>query len=154
MDAHLRQAVAADLPGIWEVRYAVTENTLTPGRIGDEEVRAAIEDTGRGWVIEHAGRILGFAIGHAQTGNVWALFVHPEAQGRGYGAQLHAAMLDWFRRCPPRILWLTTGVHTRARAFYEKHGWRCVGAAGDLEVRYERDNPVRAPAVSPARSAR
>jgi hypothetical protein len=46
---HLRQATAADIPGIWEVRYSVTENTLTPGRISDEEVRESIEDTGCGW---------------------------------------------------------------------------------------------------------
>ena len=45
MSTRLRQAVAADIPGIWEVRYAVTENTLTPGRISDEDVRAAIEDS-------------------------------------------------------------------------------------------------------------
>ncbi len=140
--APLRQALAADIPGIWEVRYAVTENTLTPGRISDEDVRAAIEDSGRGWVIEDAGRIVGFAIGHGGTGNVWAMFVHPDAQGRGHGARLHAAMLDWFRTRPLRTLWLTTGANTRARAFYEKHGWRCVGVAGDDEVRYERDNVV------------
>lgn len=140
MSTRLRQAVAADIPGIWEVRYAVTENTLTPGRIGDEDVRVAIEDTGRGWVIEEAGRIVGFAIGNGDTGNVWALFVHPDAQGRGHGGRLHAAMLDWFRTRPLRTLWLTTGADTRARVFYERHGWRCVGAAGGDEVRYERDN--------------
>ncbi len=140
MSTRLRQAVAADIPGIWEVRYAVTENTLTPGRIGDEDVRVAIEGTGRGWVIEEAGRIVGFAIGNGDTGNVWALFVHPDAQGRGHGGRLHAAMLDWFRTRPLPTLWLTTGADTRARVFYERHGWRCVGAAGGDEVRYERDN--------------
>ena len=71
----LRQAVAADIPGIWEVRYSVTENTLTPGRISDQELLEAIEDTGRGWVIEDQGRIQAFAIGNAATGNIWALFL-------------------------------------------------------------------------------
>lgn len=137
---NLRPAVAADLPGLWDVRYAVTENTLTPGRISDEELRASIEDDGRGWVIEEDGRVVAFAIGIAATGNVWALFVHPSAQGRGHGRRLHAAMLDWFATLPLDTLWLSTGTQTRARRFYEALGWTCVGPYGTAEVRYERPN--------------
>lgn len=136
----LRQAVAADIPGIWEVRYSVAENTLTPGRISDEEVRAAIEDSGRGWVIEEEGRIEAFAVGNARTGNVWALFVRPHAQGRGHGTRLHAALIAWFRTQSPDRLWLSTGTGTRAREFYDKNGWVCVGPCGTDEVRYERAN--------------
>ena len=141
----LRQATPADMPGIWEVRYSVTENTLTPGRISNEELRAALEDTGRGWVVESDGRIDGFAIGNGQTGQVWALFVRPEAQGRGHGTRLHAALLAWFRTLPLDGLWLSTGTDTRARAFYEKHGWRCVGVHGVDEVRYELPNGAPVP---------
>ncbi len=137
----LRQATPADMPGIWEVRYSVTENTLAPGRISDEELRAALQDTGRGWVVESDGRIDGFAIGHGQTGNIWALFVRPDAQGRGHGTRLHTAMLEWFRTQPVPLLWLCTGTHTRARRFCEQHGWLCVGPSGAEEVRYERPNP-------------
>jgi GNAT superfamily N-acetyltransferase len=136
----LRQAIAADIPGLWEVRYAVTENTLTPGAISDEDVRAAIEDTGRGWVIEQNGCIEGFAIGNGGNGNVWAMFVRPEAQGRGIGGRLHAAMIEWFRTQPVPTLWLTTGTGTRACAFYERHGWHHAGDAGRDETRYERAN--------------
>lgn len=136
----LRQATPADMPGIWEVRYSVTENTLAPGRISDEELRAALQDTGRGWVVDCDGRIEGFAIGMGQTGHLWALFVRPAAQGQGHGAWLHAALLEWFRTQPVDVLWLSTGVDTRARGFYERHGWRCVGASGADEVRYERTN--------------
>lgn len=136
----LRQAVVADLPGIWKVRYAVSENTLAPGRITDEDCRREIEDTGRGWVVEEDGEIRAFAIGNARTGNVWALFVDPLFQGRGFGRLLHRTMLEWFRTQPVRRLWLTTGATTRARAFYERHGWQYAGPAGADEVRYERDN--------------
>lgn len=128
------------MPGLWEVRYAVTENTLTPGRISDEELRASIEEAGRGWVVEQDGVILGFAIGLAGTGNVWALFVRPEAQGQGIGSALHGAMIDWFATQPVPLLWLNTGKDTKARVFYEARGWRCVGDAGKGEVRYERAN--------------
>jgi GNAT superfamily N-acetyltransferase len=136
----LRQATAADIPGMWEVRYAVTENTLTPGRLSDEQFRAAIEDTGRGWLIEADGDIQGFAVGHATTGNVWALFVHPRAQGLGYGARLHTAMIDWFGTQPVDMLWLSTGRDTRARQFYQKHGWRSDGPYGADEIKYIRVN--------------
>ncbi len=138
----LRQAVAADLPQMWEVRYSVAENTLTPGRIIDSEFLQAIETTGRGWVIETDGQIQAFAVGNALTGNVWALFVRPQAQGRGYGSRLHTAMLEWFHTQKVELLWLSTGTHTQARKFYEKHGWQCVGPYGDDEVRYERPNPA------------
>jgi GNAT superfamily N-acetyltransferase len=136
----LRQAVAADIPGIWQVRYSVEENTLTPGRISDEDVREAIEDTGRGWVIEEDGRIKAFAVGNARTGNVWALFVKPDAQGRGHGTRLHVELLEWFRTHSIDRLWLSTGTNTRARKFYDKMGWICVGQYGTDEVKYERQN--------------
>jgi GNAT superfamily N-acetyltransferase len=136
----LRQAVAEDIPGIWEVRYSVTENTLTPGRISDEEMREAIEVTGRGWVVEEDGKIEAFAVGNGKTGNVWALFVRPDAQGRGHGTRLHAAMVRWFQTQRIETLWLSTGTHTKARQFYERNGWKCVGPYGTDEVRYERPN--------------
>jgi hypothetical protein len=44
----LRLATREDIPGIQEVRHAVTENAARPGRILDEDVRREIEETGRG----------------------------------------------------------------------------------------------------------
>jgi GNAT superfamily N-acetyltransferase len=133
----IRTATRGDMPGMWEVRYSVTENTLTPGRISDEELRRCIEDDGRGWVAEQDERILGFAIG-LKSGNVWALFVRPEAAGRGIGSLLHAEMMAWFATQPLDRLWLSTGAGSRARGFYEAHGWQHAGSCGVDEVRYER----------------
>lgn len=135
----LRPADAHDIEQLWEVRYAVRENTLTPGRISDDELLRSITDEGRGWVIEHDGRLLGFAIG-LFTGNVWALFVRPEAEGQGVGSRLHAALLAWYVEQPCDRLWLTTDADSRARVFYEARGWRAVGACGKGELRLERDN--------------
>lgn len=143
----LRQAGAADIPGLWRVRYAVRENRLAPGRISDEEVRAEIEDSGRGWVVESTadGEILGFAIGNARSANIWALFVLPEAQGRGYGALLHDAMVEWLWAQGLDRLWLTTGPGTPAEAFYKRRGWREAGCIGNGDLRLELRSPLRSP---------
>lgn len=142
-DVVLRQAGMADAPGIWAVRYAVQENTLAPGRISDEDLRRALQDTGRGWVAERDGRILGFAIANAQDGNIWALFVHPDAQGQGLGHRLHQLMLDWLLAQPgtPRP-WLGTGAGTQALGFYLRRGWQHDPAqpplaSGDLRLDWD-----------------
>jgi GNAT superfamily N-acetyltransferase len=136
----LREAVRADIPALWEVRYAVRENTLTPGRLSDEDVRREIDDPAKGWVIEEDGRIQGFAIANARSGNIWALFLRPEAEGRGLGMLLHDAMLAWLRTQPIARLWLTTGAGTRACGFYARMGWERIGPEPGDEIRYERDN--------------
>ncbi|GAB3253100.1 GNAT family N-acetyltransferase [Chitinimonas naiadis] len=133
----LRMAQVADIPAIFDVRYAVTENTLQPGRIDDAEVADAITRTGRGWVVEVDGRIVGFSIGNAQTGSIWALFVHPEHAGRGYGRQLHEVMIEWLWAQGLEALSLSTGPGTRAQAFYEQAGWRQNGLTDSGEIRFE-----------------
>jgi len=137
----LRPATAADLPAIWAVRYAVTENTIPRGIIPDEEVRQAIEERGRGWVIEEVDafgrRLVAFGIVHADDGCLWALFVHPQAHGRGYGRRLMAEMTGWLWAQGLQTLWLTTGAGTRAEAFYRRLGWRCSGSTPKGELRFE-----------------
>ncbi len=137
MPTLIRQATMADAPEIWRIRYAVRENTLTPGRINDIDLRREIEATGRGWVSEVDGEIVAFAIGNARSGNIWALFVDPAHQGRGHGGRLHDTMVEWLWSQGLETLWLSTGTGTRARAFYEQRGWRDRGAYGELERRYE-----------------
>ncbi|MEO5685794.1 MAG: GNAT family N-acetyltransferase [Burkholderiaceae bacterium] len=136
----LRQATRDDLPGIWRVRYAVVENPLTPGCIDDDEVIAQIETTGRGWVVEEDGAVVAFAIGDASGANVWALFVDPRAEGRGYGSRLHDTMVEWLWTHGLNTLWLSTGTDTKARGFYERRGWRCIGPDGEKAVRLELTN--------------
>jgi hypothetical protein len=52
----LRLAQVADIPARQRVRRSLRENRLTSGVITDAEVRAAIETTGRGWVIDTAAK--------------------------------------------------------------------------------------------------
>ena len=133
----LRVARASDIPAIQRVRASVRENRLVSTVITDEDVRTAIEDTGRGWVVVKAGEVVAFAIGNAVNGNIWALFVRPEAEGRGYGRQLHDTMVDWLWTAGLDRLWLTTEPGTRAQRFYQAAGWQLVGPADQGELRYE-----------------
>lgn len=133
----LRQATRDDSAELWRVRYAVTENRLTPGRIADAELHAHLEVFGRGWVIELAPaprpRIAGFAIGDARDGRVWALFVDPPLHGRGLGRQLHDVMVAWLFDRGFERLHLGTQPRSRAEAFYRRAGWRPTGAGLDAQ---------------------
>jgi GNAT superfamily N-acetyltransferase len=135
----LRQAVASDISGIQRVRQSVGENRLVSIVITDDDVRCAIEERGRGWVVESRGEVVAFAIGDAKSGNIWALFVHPDHERRGYGRSLHDTMVDWLWSQGLDRLWLTTEPGTRAQGFYEAAGWQLIGPTNKGELRYERN---------------
>lgn len=137
----LRQARREDVPAIHRVRMSVRENRLVSTVITEADTLRAIEVTGRGWVVEAQGQVVGFAIGSAATGNVWALFVDPEHEGRGHGRRLHDAMVTWLGSQGLGRLWLTTDPGTRAQHFYEAAGWTCAGPGKGGELRYERELP-------------
>jgi GNAT superfamily N-acetyltransferase len=134
----LRQAIVADVAAIQRVRRAVRENRLVSIVISDEDVVEAITRTGRGWVIEAHDEVVAFAVGNAGSGNIWALFVHPDHERRGYGRLLHDTMLEWLWSTGLERLWLTTEPGTRAQGFYEAAGWQLVGRTAGGELRYER----------------
>ena len=136
--ARLRQASRADVPGMQRVRRAVRENRLVSITISDEEVVDAIERTGRGWVVEDGGEVVAFAIGNAESGNIWALFVDPGHEGRGYGRRLHDEMLAWLWSRGVERAWLSTAPATRAERFYEKAGWRRCGVSASGELLLEK----------------
>jgi GNAT superfamily N-acetyltransferase len=123
------------------VRLSVRENRLTSSVVTEADYVPAIEELGRGWVVEVDGAVVAFAIGNAITGNIWALFVDPGHERRGYGRRLHDAMVAWlFSRGLDR-LWLSTDPNTRAQRFYEAAGWEHAGLLPSGEARYELRNP-------------
>lgn len=133
----LRQAVAADIPGMHRVRLAVKENRLASTVITEADYQPHIEANGRGWVVEIDGQVVAFAAGNKATGNIWALFVDPAHERRGFGRRLHDEMLKWLRSQGVARLWLTTAPGSRAEQFYQKAGWLRVGTTAQGEVRFE-----------------
>jgi len=137
----LRQAIQGDIPAMQRVRLAVRENTLSdPRRITVADYIAALEELGRTWVIESDGEIAAFATGY-KAGSIWALFVHPDHEGRGYGKALHATMVNWLWASGHSRLWLTTTPGTRAERFYLAHGWQPCGIVSNGELRLELAGP-------------
>ena len=80
--------------------------------------RPLLGGEGRGWVAELDGGIAGFAVADLARGNVWALFVDPDFEGRGVGRRLHDAMMEWCFASGAERVWLSTDPGTRAEAFY------------------------------------
>jgi GNAT superfamily N-acetyltransferase len=140
----LRQAQRADIPAIQRVRHSVRENKLTSGRITDDDVQVAIEQTGRGWVIETGGEVVAFAVGFATDGNIWALFVDPAHERRGYGRCLHDTMVAWLWEQGLAELWLTTQPATRAQRFYEAAGWKQAQITRHGEILFKLRRPEAA----------
>ncbi len=124
------------------VRMAVRENRLESIVLTDEHYVAALELPGRGWVVEDDGAIVAFAIGNSESGNVWALFVSPEHEGRGHGRRLHDTMVEWLFEQGCQRIWLTTAPGTRAERFYTVAGWRPLGRTRDNEIVFERLRPA------------
>ena len=137
----LRPATRSDIAGMHRVRLSVRENRLTTTVIDEADYIPAIESTGRGWVIELDGEVAGFAIANGENGSIWALFVEPDHEGRGYGKRLHEAAVAWLWSRGFDRIWLTTEPGTRAEGFYEAVGWTRAGTTRDGEILFERVCP-------------
>jgi GNAT superfamily N-acetyltransferase len=133
-----REAVVEDIAQIQMVRNAVKENMLSnPALVTDEDCKEYLTVRGKGWVCIIDDRIVGFAIADLKDKNIWALFVHPDFEGKGIGKTLHDTMLDWYFNQTKETVWLGTAPHTKAERFYRKAGWKEVGMHGPKEIKFE-----------------
>jgi len=119
-----RRATSADIPAMSSIRLSVTENTLSdPARITRAMYEDFLEQSGRGWVAELEGDILAFCYADKINASIWALFVAPGHEGRGYGQSLLKLAVDWLFEIGHGRIHLTTGTNTRADRFYTEQGW-------------------------------
>lgn len=135
-----REATLADIPALHHIRMSVKENILNnPALLTAADYTAFLTTKGKGWLCEMDGQIVGFAILDTVQQNIWALFVHPLAEGKGVGKQLQMLMLDWHFASSTATLWLGTAPGTKAERFYALTGWRNKGLKANGEVRFEMD---------------
>jgi GNAT superfamily N-acetyltransferase len=134
----IRQAVISDIGDLHTIRMAVKENVLSnPALVTVQDYETYLTTGGRGWLCEVEGHVAGFSIVDMGKHNVWALFVHPDYEGRGIGKQLQEVMLRWYFTQTDHVLWLSTGRGTRAEEFYRRTGWKETGLTAGGETRFE-----------------
>lgn len=133
-----REAYLEDIPQLQFIRNSVKENQLSnPGLVTDKDYEDYIINRGKGWVCEMEDLIVGFAIVSVIDNNVWALFIHPDYEGRGIGKSLHTMMMDWYFNRTNASIWLGTAPGTRAEVFYRKAGWKYTGPRPNGEIGFE-----------------
>jgi GNAT superfamily N-acetyltransferase len=130
----IRNANESDIPRIVEIRGAVHENKLRdPSRVTVEDLRWFIANPGI-FVWEEDGGIVGFSAADPRDGSIFALFVDPAFEGRGFGRLLFERACAVLRNAGCERMWLTTSPGTRAEKFYLKAGWKVTGVEGDQFV--------------------
>jgi GNAT superfamily N-acetyltransferase len=167
-ELHIRTATPEDAERVavthvasWRVGYAGLLPDALLASLSVEERTASwvnhLDPSARGKTLVATsgdGTVHGFAsVGPSRdddatpgTGELWALYTHPDAWGRGVGAALVACAASELRErgVSRATLWVLTG-NDRARRFSESHGWQPDGRSrvdsrGDVrldEVRYE-----------------
>jgi len=82
----------------------------------------------------------------AHAGEVYAIYVDPDAWGTGAGQALMDVGLDWLarRRLRPVRLWVLEG-NSRARAFYERYGFAPDGEAATIAIEQPGQLPIELP---------
>ncbi|WP_373502826.1 N-acetyltransferase family protein [Aestuariivirga sp.] len=129
----IRIGRAADMGDITRVRTSVTENHLSVEQMAAIGItpEGLIADMQAGdlgcWVAEAEGEVVGFSMADRRDGNVFALFVLPEHEGKGHGSALLDVCETWIKSHGIAEARLDTGAGTKAHAFYLRRGWRLTG---------------------------
>ena len=164
---HVRAASAADADAIarvhtrsWHVAYAgvFPAERLAAWRSDAERWRARLSEAAprsSAFVAEDGGRVVGFSTcgvsrDEGGVGELYAIYVDPDAWGTGAGRRLLARAEQWLREngFAEATLWVLED-NPRGRRFYERAGWALDGGRQDerfletdvSEVRYRKRFP-------------
>jgi len=142
-----REAIAADMPGIARVRFAVGENLLTPEQLQERgitkaSVAASFLTDAKGWVAVHRNEVVALSIANRKKASIFALFVLPAYESRGIGSRLLDFAIQWLWDNGTERAWLTTAPDSRAARFYERRGWPAAGLDSSGDVRFELGRPL------------
>ncbi|WP_153773922.1 GNAT family N-acetyltransferase [Pseudomonas sp. MNR3A] len=147
MTLTLRQALPEDVELLFDIRTSVKQNHLSREQMHDLGITAtslteAIGEAPCTWIAEYEQEAVGFAMVDLGEGELFALFVRPQHEGKGVGRLLlERAEHALFQR-HELIHLITDGDQAiRANGFYQRSGWILAGAVDDRDVRYEKRRP-------------
>jgi GNAT superfamily N-acetyltransferase len=133
--------MSTDIPAMSQIRLSVVENILSdPTRVTNQMYEDFLEKTGCGWVAEIDGQVVAFCYADRVNASIWALFVRPGYEGKGFGQSLLKQAVDWLFGIGHECVYLTTGVNTRADRFYSEQGWMRAPVSS-TEVGYSLTKP-------------
>jgi GNAT superfamily N-acetyltransferase len=154
---NFREIVSNDVPALFDVRVAAKENSfsreaLYAAGITEESVRKMLQTTHQGWLCEDREKVVGFAMGDGQTGELWVIAVLPEFEGKGIGSRLLSLVEEWLWSTGHTELWLWTSIDPKLRAysFYRKRGWEDSEIKGDIRyMKKKQPNPESSVSAQP-----
>ena len=118
------------MQSIFEVRVATWHNNrgneeLLELGITPQSVCKMLGNTHQGWLCEIGSRVVGFAMGNRENGEMWVIAVVKEFEGMGIGKRLLAYVEQWLFSQGWSEIWLTTDRDESMRAvgFYRHQGW-------------------------------
>lgn len=131
----IRRAVPEDAPACVRLRGMTRENAVSVERLhayGITEQSWAEGIRGNilpGHVCHSQGRLVGYAFGDRQTGEVVVLALLPDAESQGLGRRLLGLVVEDLRAAGHARLFLgcSPDAATRSHGFYRHLGWRSTG---------------------------
>jgi GNAT superfamily N-acetyltransferase len=145
----IRVALPSDLPEMTRIRTSVRENhasveELAARGITPASIIAMMATDSRTWLALVDGVPAGFSMGIVHRATIYALFIHPDYEGRGIGKRLLAEAENWLFGQGCEELWLDTGQEPeiRAHGFYLRQGWTLKGLGDPGELRYIKRRPA------------
>lgn len=157
--ATVREPTVEDAPALGVVHVRAWQRAYRGGLMPDEYLDSlSLDDRAQWWAEglqrpprprcarfvaqDDAGAVVGFIVvgpmidePDGDTGEVYALNVHPDVWGAGYGRVLLQAGIDALSGAgfTQAILWVHPA-NTRARRFYEAAGWRAEELERQAEI--------------------
>jgi GNAT superfamily N-acetyltransferase len=125
----VRKGSIVDLDQITVVRTSVRENHMSVEQMAARGITQAsiAEQMLAGelgcWVLEANGIVVAFSMAVRKTGDIFALFVLPGHEGKGYGSALLLECEKWLKDSGHSEAHLDTDAGTRAFRFYQRKGF-------------------------------
>lgn len=142
----IRPMVPEDVEATLAMRARTRENAITLAELEAEygitpqSAAEALRTTQKGWLCEHGGEVVGFAIGDCATGEVVVLAVLPDYEGQGIGKMLLTHVHAALRAAGHDTIWLWANPDPamRAAGFYAQMGYHMTQEVGADSVKLQR----------------